>query len=60
MIESIPFHDSRDPNFNTMKETLEEDLAKLKSRMERDGKLNKTRLVSRGQKSSKIVADVSS
>lgn len=57
MLETIAFDDNRDPEFDTMKQGILDDLTKLKNKVRRGGKSNKTRLVLRGEKSGNIVRE---
>ena len=59
-LESLPFQDSRNPDFDLEKEALQTDLTKLRLRMEAEGKRTKSRLVRMGERTSKIIREVSS
>ena len=59
-LETVPFHDSRNPDFDLEKESMQTDLAKLRLRMDMEGKRAKSRLVRMGEKTTKIINEISS
>jgi hypothetical protein len=59
-LEMLPFHDSRNPDFDLEKEAMQTDLSKLRLRMDMEGKRAKSRLVRMGEKTTKIIKEDSS
>ncbi len=60
MKQQLPFENTKNPDFETLKEAINQDIEHFKSKLEREGKKTRSRLICLGEKSGRVIKDTTS